>query len=64
MSTIEVIRRQGADRDLIELTLGYRELVLIHRALEAISALDLVARQDDLLSDTIQLIDVALEEAR
>jgi hypothetical protein len=36
---------------------------LIHRSLEAVKTLKLVERQDDLLADTLQLIDVALEEA-
>jgi hypothetical protein len=47
----------------IELKLGFRELVLIHRSLEAIRTLGLVERQDNLLTDTLQLIDVALDEA-
>jgi hypothetical protein len=51
------------DEDPIELRLGFRELVLIHRSLEAVRTLGLVERQHDLLTDTIQLIDVALEGA-
>lgn len=51
------------DDETIELKLGFRELVLIHRSLQAIRTLDLVERQDDLLIDTLQLIDVALEGA-
>lgn len=47
----------------IGLELNFRELVLIHKSLEAVRTLDLVDRQDDLLTDTLQLIDVALEEA-
>jgi hypothetical protein len=57
MSSIEAIE------DPIVLKLGFRELVLIHRSLEAARTLGLVERQDDLLTDTLQLIDVALEEA-
>jgi hypothetical protein len=53
----------GSDEQPIELKLGFRELVLIHRALEAVRTLDLVERQDVLVADTVQLIDVALEEA-
>jgi hypothetical protein len=37
---------------------------LIHRSLDAVRTLGLVARQDELVADTLQLIDVALEEAR
>jgi hypothetical protein len=51
------------DDETIELKLGFRELVLIHRSLQAIRTLDLVERQDDLLIDTLQLIDVALQGA-
>jgi hypothetical protein len=53
-----------ADDDRIELKLGFRELDLIHMSLEAVMTLGLVERQDELLTDTLQLIDVALEEAR
>ena len=54
----------GSDQDTIELKLEFRELDLIHRSLEAVRTLGLVERQDGLLTDTLQLIDVALEEAR
>jgi hypothetical protein len=47
----------------IALKLSIHELVLIHRSLEAVRTLELVERQNDLLTDTLQLIDVALEEA-
>jgi hypothetical protein len=53
----------SSDEQPIELKLGFRELVLIHRSLEAVRTLGLVERQDVLLTDTVQLIDVALEEA-
>jgi hypothetical protein len=53
----------ASDDHTIELRLGFRELVLIHRSLEAIRTLGLVERQDNLLTDTLQLIDVALDEA-
>jgi hypothetical protein len=52
-----------SDEQLIELKLGFLELDLIHRSLEAVRTLGLVERQDGLLTDTLQLIDVALEEA-
>jgi hypothetical protein len=53
----------AGDEQPIELKLGFRELVLIHRSLEAVRTLGLAQRQDDLLGDTLQLIDVALEGA-
>jgi hypothetical protein len=59
MIGVETRRRE----EQIELTFGFRELDLIHRSLEAIRTLGLVERQDDLLTDTRQLIDVALKEA-
>lgn len=62
MSRIEAGERRGADVPF-ELRLGFRELVLIHRSLEAVRTLGLAEREDDLLTDTLQLIDVALEEA-
>jgi hypothetical protein len=58
VSAIEAVNEES-----IGLELGFRELVLIHRSLEAIRALGLAERQEDLLADTLQLIDVALEEA-
>jgi hypothetical protein len=51
------------DKQPIELKLDFRELVLIHRSLEAVRTLGLAEHQDDLLADTLQLIDVALEGA-
>jgi hypothetical protein len=54
----------GSDEHTIELRLEFSELDLIHRSLEAVRILGLVERQDGLLTDTLQLIDVALEEAR
>jgi hypothetical protein len=68
MSVVDLIERHGTSaRDgsspPIQLKLGYHELDLIHRSLEAVRTLGLVERQDELLTDTLQLIDVALEEA-
>jgi hypothetical protein len=68
MSGVGVIERHEASARYgsslrIELKLGYRELDLIQRSLEAVRTLGLVERQDELLTDTLQLIEVALEEA-
>jgi hypothetical protein len=52
-----------SDDQTIELKLSFRELVLVHRSLEAVRTIGLVERQDVLLTDTLQLIDVALEGA-
>jgi hypothetical protein len=51
------------DEQPLELKLGFRQLVLIHRSLQALRTLDLVEAQDLLVADTLQLIDVALEGA-
>jgi hypothetical protein len=53
----------SSDEDPIGLKLGFRQLVLIHRSLEAMRTLGLIQPQDDLVTDTLQLIDVALDEA-
>jgi hypothetical protein len=70
MSGIEAAKQQASQElwfrsgeEPIMLKLGFLELDLIHRSLEAVRTLGLVAPQDDLLTDTLQLIDVALEEA-
>jgi hypothetical protein len=51
------------DEQPIELKLGFGELVLIHRSLQAIRTLGLVEQEDELVTDMLQLIDVALEGA-
>jgi hypothetical protein len=51
------------DEQPIELKLGFRQLVLIHRSLQALRTLRLVEPRDVLVADTLQLIEVALEEA-
>jgi hypothetical protein len=43
--------------------LGVRELELIHRSLEAVRTLGLVERQDVLLEDTLNLVEVVLRDA-
>ena len=64
MSAMQTIERRGTVGDAIELKVGFRELLLIHRSLQAVRTFGLVARQDELLADTLQLVDVALEESR
>lgn len=48
--------------ETIQGKLGFQELLLIHRSLEAVRTLGLVERQDTLLNDTIQLVEVVLRE--
>jgi hypothetical protein len=47
----------------IEVKLGFHQLDLIYRSLEAVRTLGLVGRQDDLLTDTLELVDAALQGA-
>jgi hypothetical protein len=51
-----------ADR-AIELRIGFHELVLIHKALEVVRTLEWLPRQDELLNDTLSLVDLALNDA-
>ena len=46
-----------------ELTLTFDELALIYRSLEAVKALGALPSEDELLDDTIQLVDQALNDA-
>jgi hypothetical protein len=50
------------DERPIELKLSFRELTLIHKSLQAVKTIDAQA-QDELLNDTIHLVDLALNEA-
>jgi hypothetical protein len=52
-----------SEAEPIELKLGFRQLDLVYRSLEAVRTLGLVERQDDLLTDTLELIDAALQGA-
>jgi hypothetical protein len=63
MNRAETLGSHEAEAESFELKLGFRELVLIHSSLEAVKTLGLAERQDDLLNNTLQLIDVALAEA-
>jgi hypothetical protein len=44
-----------------ELKLGSRQLELIYRSLEAVRTLGLVERHDELLTDTLELVDAVLQ---
>jgi hypothetical protein len=46
-----------------ELTLTFDELALIDKSLQAVKALGALPPQDELLNDTIQLVDQALNAA-
>ncbi len=51
--------RQRAD-ERIQLRVTFSELVLIHKALQAVRMLGSLPPQDELLSDTLQVVDVTL----
>lgn len=46
-----------------ELRLTFDQLAMIHKSLQVVRTLDVVPPQDELLDDTMQLIDRALVEA-
>lgn len=47
----------------LTLALGFRELALIYRALQAVRTLGAPPLEDELLDDTIELVDRALQAA-
>ena len=51
---------QGPEPETHELRLSFRELTLIYKSLQAAKTLGALPAQDELLNDTIQLIDQAL----
>jgi hypothetical protein len=51
------------ESDTIELMIGFGELTLIYKSLLAVITLGALPPQDELLNDTIQLVDQALERA-
>ncbi len=53
-------RRPRQERIGVRLT--FSELVLIHKALQAVKTLGALPPQDELLNDTMQAIDVTLNE--
>jgi hypothetical protein len=46
-----------------ELTLTFDELALIYKSLQAVKTLGTLPSEDELLDDTIQLVDQALNDA-
>ena len=54
-------RRREEERHELKLTFG--ELALIYKSLQAVKTLRLLPPQDELLNDTIQLVDQALHAA-
>jgi hypothetical protein len=61
--SIEVPPTRSAPAPKQELTLTFDELALIYKALQAVKTLGVLRPQDELLDDTIQLVDQALNDA-
>jgi hypothetical protein len=62
----EAQRNAGALRaatETYELKLGFGELALIYKSLQAVKTLGAVPPQDELLDDTLQLVDQTLKKA-
>jgi hypothetical protein len=55
--------RQRSEPETHELTLSFPELALIYKSLQAAKTLGALPPQDELLNDTIQLVDQALNRA-
>lgn len=49
--------------EAIPMTFTFRELTLIHKSLQAVRTLGVFAPQDELLDDTVHLVDLVLNEA-
>ncbi len=57
------IKAAETDEQTLELKLSFAELALIYKSLQAAKTLGALAPQDELLDDTIQLVDQALNRA-
>jgi hypothetical protein len=55
--------RHRADEQMHELRLSFGELALIYKSLQAARTLGALPPQDELLNDTIQIVDQALNRA-
>jgi hypothetical protein len=55
--------RRRAEEETHDLKLSFGELTLIYKSLQAVKALGSLPPQDELLNDTILLIDQALSRA-
>ena len=53
--------RRGADARTYELRLSLAELAIVYKSLQASKTLEALPWQDELLNDTIQLVDQALK---
>src|SRR5262249_23019956 len=63
VQSIEGPPTQSAAASKQELTLTFDELALIYKSLQAVKTLGALPSEDELLHDTIQLVDQALNDA-
>ena len=63
LSLVEPPAAVTPDRPKVELELGFRELALIYRSLQAVRTLGAPPLDDELLDDTIELVDRAMQGA-
>jgi hypothetical protein len=61
--SIDVPPTRSAPATKQELTLTFEELALIYKSLQAVKTLGALPSEDELLEDTIQLVDQALNDA-
>jgi hypothetical protein len=61
--SIDVPPTRSAPATKQELTLTFDELALIYKSLQAVKTLGVPPAEDELLEDTIQLVDQALNHA-
>ena len=55
--------QQRADQQTYELKLTFAQLALVYKSLEAIKTLGALSPQDELLGDTMQVVDLAMTAA-
>jgi hypothetical protein len=55
--------RHGTEKQIHELKLTFGQLALVYKALQAAKTLGALPPQDELLNDTIQVVDLALNTA-
>jgi hypothetical protein len=53
----------GRDDQTQELKLTFRQLALVHKSLQAVKTLGALPPQDELLGDTMRLVDLAMVKA-
>lgn len=54
--------REGTDEQAYELKLSLGQLALVYKSLQAVKTLGALPRNDEVLNDTIRLVDQALEK--